>query len=204
MTEEKKELTKTCKHCKTEIPKGAKVCPNCRKKQGSKLPVIIIILVIIVGVAISQANNGPKKVDSDGNTNSGSNTSQDLFKVGETVELKNVRATLVSVTESQGTEYLKPDDGNVYLMCEFNIENNSNEDIIVSSMISFDAYCDDYSVNQSLGAVATAGKQLDGTVAAGKKMNGVIGYEVSKDWNKIEINFTPDYWGKAIKFIATK
>ncbi|MFR7960816.1 MAG: restriction endonuclease [Roseburia intestinalis] len=29
------EATKTCKHCKSIIPKGAKVCPFCRKRQGS-------------------------------------------------------------------------------------------------------------------------------------------------------------------------
>ena len=28
-----KPTTKLCKHCKTEIPYDAKVCPNCRKKQ---------------------------------------------------------------------------------------------------------------------------------------------------------------------------
>ena len=33
-----KPTTKLCKHCKTEIPYDAKVCPNCRKKQkGGKL-----------------------------------------------------------------------------------------------------------------------------------------------------------------------
>lgn len=32
MSEEKE--TKVCKYCKSEIPKKAKVCPNCRKKQG--------------------------------------------------------------------------------------------------------------------------------------------------------------------------
>ena len=32
--------TKVCKHCQTEIPKKAKVCPNCRKKQGG----LIVIL----------------------------------------------------------------------------------------------------------------------------------------------------------------
>ena len=30
--------------------------------------------------------------------------------------------------------------------------------------------------------------QLDGTVAPGKKMNGVIGYEVPADWKELEKN----------------
>ena len=38
--------TKLCKHCKTEIPYDAKVCPNCRKKQG--LPTILVILIVLV------------------------------------------------------------------------------------------------------------------------------------------------------------
>ena len=39
--------TKICKHCQSEIPKKAKVCPNCRKKQGGKLKLIIIAIVVI-------------------------------------------------------------------------------------------------------------------------------------------------------------
>lgn len=43
----KKDGTKLCKHCKTEIPAGAKVCPNCRKKQGGILKFVIIGVIVI-------------------------------------------------------------------------------------------------------------------------------------------------------------
>ena len=46
--------TKICKHCKTEIPAGAKICPNCRKKQGGKLK-WIIIAVVAIGIIVAAA-----------------------------------------------------------------------------------------------------------------------------------------------------
>lgn len=45
-----KPTTKVCKHCKTEIPYGAKVCPQCRKKQGPGGCLIAIIVVIALGL----------------------------------------------------------------------------------------------------------------------------------------------------------
>lgn len=61
--------TKICKHCQSEIPKKAKVCPNCRKKQGGKLKWIIIAIVVIgiIGAALGggsendTASNDQKK-----------------------------------------------------------------------------------------------------------------------------------------------
>lgn len=47
----KKEATKICKQCKSEIPQSAKFCPNCRKKQKkgilSKIAIIFLALTII-------------------------------------------------------------------------------------------------------------------------------------------------------------
>lgn len=53
-----KQQTKICKHCKTEIPYGAKVCPKCRKKQGGVLKWVIIAIVAI-GI-IGAASEGEK------------------------------------------------------------------------------------------------------------------------------------------------
>lgn len=46
--------TKNCKYCKMEIPKSAKVCPHCRKKQKKgigKWILLAIIVLVIIGVA---------------------------------------------------------------------------------------------------------------------------------------------------------
>lgn len=198
------------------------------KKKGSKLKTVLIVLLVlvIIGAIASQGEDDtPKVVDNSGagtvtteankNDTANENTptpeptieEKTEFGVGETVELKDVLATLVSVTESSGGDFNKPSDGNVFVLCEFTIENNSSEDLIISSMLSFEAYCDDFSISQSIGGMLAKGDkgQLDGSIAAGKKMNGVIAYEVPTDWKELEIKFTPNVWsGKDITFIATK
>lgn len=101
---------------------------------------------------------------------------------------------------------MNPEDGNVFVLCEFEIENKSSKDISVSSVMCFDAYVDDYSTSMSISAQMASDKnQLDGTVASGKKMNGIIGYEVPEDWKEIEVHFTPDFWSnKEFIFVASK
>lgn len=60
MQNEKTTETKLCRHCQTEIPKKAKVCPNCRKKQGGILKWIVIAVVVLVIIGAA-AGGGDKK-----------------------------------------------------------------------------------------------------------------------------------------------
>lgn len=68
-TNEKPE-TKLCRYCKTEIPYGAKICPNCRKKQGGGKAKWVIAAVVVV--AIIGTMGGGKK---DGNQTAAQNVS---------------------------------------------------------------------------------------------------------------------------------
>ena len=60
MSEEK---TKKCKHCKMDIPKDAKICPHCRKKQKSGI-LKWVVLILIIGVVIGAVTGEDKSVDS--------------------------------------------------------------------------------------------------------------------------------------------
>lgn len=56
-----KKTTKLCRHCKTEIPAGAKVCPNCKKKQGGIVKWIIICVVAIAVIGSATGNPDSQK-----------------------------------------------------------------------------------------------------------------------------------------------
>lgn len=199
-----------CKTCGQEIAKNAKVCPHCGAKNKARVPVfaiIAVVVILIIIVAASGGNDTPTLVD--GTTPSQESVESktpEAFKVGETAELNDIQVCLVNVSESTGSDFNKPSDGNVFVICEFEIANNSTAELNVSSMMSFEAYCDGYACNYSLGALMEKENknQLDGTVAAGKKLNGVIGYEVPADWKELEVHFTPDVISsKEFVFIAS-
>ena len=223
--------TKLCKYCQTEIPKKAKICPNCKKKQSGKLKwivIAVIVLILIAAIAGGGGDTTPQRVDN-ANLPSESNEKQQgtlktedkqeettkteekqeeiIFGVGETAELNGVRVTMTDYSESNGSKYNKPSDGNVFLLIEFLIENNTDSEMAVSSMMSFEAYADDYALNYSLSALLEKenSNQLDGQIAAGKKMKGIIGYEVPSDWQEVEIHYTDNVWSSSkFKFKITK
>lgn len=202
--------TKLCKHCQTEIPKKAKMCPNCRKKQGGigKWIAIAVVLLMVIGVAAGgSSDDEPKKIDTSNSTTNESSSSEKetdakpepqnektTFTVGETAELNGVQVTMISFEESTGKDYVTPTEGNVFALAEFEIVNNTDSEINISSMISFEAYADDYALNYSLSAAMMKDGQLDGTIAAGKKMKGWIGWEVPADYQNVEIHFTDNVW----------
>lgn len=201
-----------CKSCGAEIAKSAKVCPQCgAKRKSGALKVVLVVLgvLIVIGVIGSMwSDDEPKKIgEADPTAQAESKgPEQTIFYVGDKVELNDVIVTLNNVRESSGSTYNKPSDGNVFVLCEFTIENNSEKDLAISSMLCFSAYVDDFSTNMSLSAlIEKSGEQLDGTVAAGKKMKGEIGYEVPADYETLEIRFTPDFWsGNDIIFSHSK
>lgn len=188
------------------------------KKKGGCLKVILIVAAVIIVLAVIAAIAGggedtPKKVDNN-TSEEQQNAETDpqetpsdeetVFGVGETAEMNDVQVTLLGYEESSGSEYNTPAEGNVFLLANFEIVNNSDQELNISSMMSFEAYADDYALNYSLNAVLEKAdaNQLDGTIAPGKKMNGVIGYEVPADWSEMEIHFVDNVWSSN-KFIFT-
>lgn len=214
-----------------EIKQEAKETkPKKKKGKGCLITVIVVlVLMALAGAMGGGSDDTPTKVETTaaGNeetaveateeaaaeeteeTTAEETTADPVFGVGETAELNGVQVSLLSATQSNGSQFAKPDDGNVFMILEFEIANNSDKDISISSIVNFEAYCDDYSVNQDFTATlapeAEGKSQLDGSVAAGKKMKGIISYQIPADFSKFEITVSPDFWsGKGIDFVVTQ
>ncbi len=90
---------KLCKYCQTEIPKAAKICPNCKKKQSRKgLIALLVVVIIIVLLIIAAAAGGS------GNTTQETNTSPENTTVSSaTDDTQDTTATEEVAAEPEET-----------------------------------------------------------------------------------------------------
>lgn len=134
--------TKLCKHCKTEIPKEAKVCPNCRKKQGGKLKWIIIIIVVIFVFALA----------------SGGKDSQEKEGVNNTEQQKG--ETSEGSEESSQTEEAKTEETEV-IYTAYTV-NQMVEDLDKNAMKASEIYKDQYiEITGKLSNIDSSGKYIN-------------------------------------------
>lgn len=196
---EKKE-TKLCKHCQTEIPKKAKVCPNCKRRQGGIgcLGVVLLVLGVFIfigsfGASMSKDKN-PEKVGEVGTelSETGTQTIDNTFNVGDVVETDNFRITYESAGEyTDSNEFLQPKDGYVYWEFKFKFENISNTDQTVSTMMDWECYADNSKADQTW---IVDDNGLDGKLSAGREAEGAVYFEVPKDAESIELEYDINFW----------
>lgn len=196
---EKKE-TKLCKYCQTEISRKAKVCPNCKRKQGGIgcLGVVLLVLGVFIfigsfGSSMSKDKN-PEKVGEVGTelSETGTQTIDNTFNVGDVVETDNFRITYESAGEyTNSNELLQPKDGYVYWEFKFKFENISNTDQTVSTMMDWECYADNSKADQTW---IVDDNGLDGKLSAGREAEGAVYFEVPKDAENIELEYDINFW----------
>ena len=67
---------KQCRYCKSEIDSKAKLCPNCRKKQGMPKWLIFFFIFLVI---IIVASSGGDDMESSSSGNSGTTNSSEKF-----------------------------------------------------------------------------------------------------------------------------
>ena len=165
--------------------------------------VLSVILFFALVMSLAGCSSKPGEISSEDNTPS----ALEPGVVGDTLDVNDVSIMLLSVEETEGNILHSPSEGNVYVIAEFEVINNSSEDAIVSYFMCFAGYMNgEYvPVHFDAGNTAEGHVLLDGTLAPNEKMVGVVGFELPEDWTEIEIVFTLDVFGDVSPtFICTK
>ena len=107
---------------------------------------------------------------------------------------------------SDGDGFFTPESDNVFIGVNFTIENISDEEQSVSSLLLFESYADDVKCEYSFNAsCAVSEGQLDGSIAPGKKLVGWYAVEASEKWSKLELNVRPSWLSsKTATFVFNK
>ncbi len=206
---------KFCEHCGTSI-ETAQVYNEpfmAKKPIFKKWWFWVIIAVIVLGIIGSFSNDktptkdtGAKSTSTSSKANSVASKAKENFSIGETATFKTMKITAEEMKESNGKEYFEAPEGKVFVGVKFTIENISEKDQSMSSILLFDAYTDGVKSDFSFTAsMAFDEGTIDGTVAPGKKLVGWYAVEAPKDWKEIELQIKSSWLssGKAI-FVINK
>lgn len=170
-----------------------------RMLKQSLFLMIAAVLVLAVMTGCSDTNNNNNTSQPGGQTSTpqtsgttsapAQETEKTITATGQSVTTDNFVVTLEALNTLAGDEFNEPAEGKEFVELILVIENVSDEEYTVSSMLMFDAYEDGYAISESLSAqIASDTPTLDGTLAAGKKIRGKLAYELSKDWKELEVD----------------
>ena len=121
-----KSETKLCKYCQTEIPAKAKICPNCKKKQGGATKWFVAVVIVIILLIATFGGNGE-------NNDAVADSTEQNKKVSSISTVDNKEATREEVSDSDFLvkEYLY--ENTIGDTLDFLIvTNNSNTNVAIS------------------------------------------------------------------------
>lgn len=113
----------------------------------------------------------------------------EIYKIGDTVAFNDLHITLNSAEYSKGGEYEKPAEGNQYIVLDITADNKGTEEATVSSIMNT-SMVDGEGYEYQAAFVTFVKNQLDGTVAAGRKLRGQLAFEVPKEAKTLEFIYS--------------
>lgn len=156
-----------------------------------RILILILSLILLAGCSSDPAT--------DENVNNNQNEPPKEYLVGETQEDDGIFIKVNSIRLSEGSEYFKPEEGKVFFVLDITIENKTNEEYGVSSMLNFELKDED-GREQDLTVFADNDGSLDGNILPNEKMTGEIAFETAKE-GKLYLYFTSAIFsGKTLKF----
>ena len=131
-------------------------------------------------------------------TSSSSNSGNQISKVGGTITLNGVQATLVSVKTNPGGEFDTPKAGNVYVIVHVKLHNTSDKE---QDYNEFDFHLKSGTGNITDSTIVSFENSSDllsyGKLTAGGTAEGDLVFEVKKGDHKAELTWQPSFFGNA-------
>jgi Domain of unknown function (DUF4352) len=194
-----------------EIPTQVYPPPNAQIHQGNRTLAVVLglgallVAVLAVGTilglnllrsATEQGGGDPRPVATTPEETTQSVPQRDegpeALGVGDSVEVRGIRATLNAVRTLPATDLDQPVESpdNLFVATDLTFENTSEETVAVSSLLEFILKDEDgYSASQTIHSEQ---RQLaEGNIAPGQKSSGEIVYEVPPESKDLQLDYNP-------------
>lgn len=199
MAKETNNETKICKYCQTEIPKKAKVCPQCGKKQSRKgcgtiLLVFGIVMALFAFISM-MGDDDTDNTDSNNEQTTEIETDDGIVNAGESFEIDGLKIT-VNNCNLNYTDYddeygwYAPEEGMKYVSVSFTCENNDDTDKYVS-IYDYDCYADGTLCEQSYNFGSDF---VNANLSSGRNVSFETFYVVPENAQEIELEYTENVW----------
>jgi hypothetical protein len=170
------------------------VCLKGGEKMKKVLLVVlgIIVILFIIGAASGGSNTGTQKVGNNTNVSPTAAPQGTVYKVGDQVKSGDFVFSVNSVSKDEGTAYVKPAAGSIYVIPNVTIQNNGKTKSTVSTLLQM--YIKDSEGNKYTPALTqNATGKVDGELLAGDKVKGDVGFEVPTSATGLKFYFTPEW-----------
>lgn len=163
-----------------------------------KLIIPLLCLALCFSSVACAVDSAPEK-ENNSTTQTTSGVQDPItFGLNESAVFSKLKFTATELVQSEGEDFFTPSDGNVFVGIKFSIENISDEEQSVSSLLLFDSYADDVKTSLSVSASCVFDEgTLDGSIAPGKKLIGWYAIEVPATWKTIELQVQANIWSNS-------
>lgn len=160
-----------------------------------KLFLLLLCLALCFSAVGCAVDSAPEKEQANPSQENSNNEAPQTFGLNEAAVFSNLKFTATELAQSEGKDFFVPNTGNVFVGIKFTIENISNEDQTISSLLLFEGYVDDVKTSWSVSASCVFDEgTLDGTIAPGKKLVGWYSVEVPANWKTLELQVQNNIW----------
>lgn len=166
----------------------------------------VVFLILCVVMCLSVVSCFEEPVKETNSVSSQTEKTEQKFGLNESAVFSSLKFTATQIKESDGENFFTPQTGNVFIGVKFTVENISDEEQSISTLLLFDGYVDDVKCEYSISASCAFDEgTLDGSIAPGKKLVGWYALEVPKEWKQLELNVQSNLFSNnSAKFVFEK